>query len=222
MIGWRERRADTEAVQPRSPLMRGLSALPDAVSAGFFLLVWVAPMALGAGSVKTAMLIMMVEFIMVHSAGFLGTTAYAENISRANKVKALIGFTLFYLVFILSFSLIFAEWWPIIAFGWLLLAKFGIALDRRAPASDQRTRAQSGWGLSVIAYLGGVFSTLILPIPRLGISKELQPLFDIPGSGEWVDNPHTVVAFGALYFGFLAWVKWKDWLLPANELAKRT
>lgn len=205
---------------PRSPLLRGFSALPDAITAGFFLVVWVAPMAFGAGAVKTAMLIMIVEFILVHGAGFLGSTAYADNVSRANKVKALVGFTLFYMVFILSFSLIFKEWWPVLAFAWLLMAKLGIALDRKAPAAEHRIRAQSGWALAVMAYLGGVFATIILPVPRLGIGKELQPLFEIPGSGDWVDKPHTVVAFGALYFGFLAWAKWKDWVLPESNLPK--
>ncbi len=205
---------------PRSSVLRLLSATPDALTAGFFLVVWVAPLAFGAGAVRTAMLIMIVEFILVHGAGFLGSTAYAENVSRANKVKALIGFTLFYMVFILGFSLIFKEWWPVLAFAWLLLAKLGIALDAKAPPAEHRMRAQSGWALAVIAYLGGVFATIILPIPRLGISKDLQPLFEIPGSGEWVDKPHTVVAFGALYFGFLAWSKWKDWLLPESTLPK--
>jgi hypothetical protein len=205
---------------PRSALLRGFSAVPDAITAAFFLIVWVFPMAFGAGAVKTAMLIMIVEFILVHGAGFLGSTAYAENVSRANKVKILIGFTLFYMVFILSFSLIFKEWWPVLAFAWLLMAKLGIALDRRAPAAEYQMRANSGWALAVMAYLGGGFATVILPIPRLGMSKELQPLFGIPGSGEWVDKPHTVVAFGALYFGFLAWSKWKDWVLPISNPAK--
>lgn len=180
----RRRDAARRGKTPRSPVLRGFSALPDAITAGFFVVVWVAPMAFGAGAVKTAMLIMIVAFILVHGAGFLGSTAYADSVSRANKVKTLVGFTLFYMVFILSFSLIFKEWWPLLAFAWLLMAKLGIALDRKAPAAEYRIRAQSGWALAVMAYLGGVFATLILPVPRLGISRDLQPLFEIPGSGD--------------------------------------
>jgi hypothetical protein len=207
-------------MSPRSPLVRALAAVPDSITAGFFLLVWVAPMALGPGSVKNAMLLMIVEFVLVHGAGFLGSTAYAEDVPRARKVSALLGFTAFYMVFILAFSFLFKEWWPALAFFWLLVAKMGIALDRKAPAAEHRLRAQSGWTLSVLAYLGGAFATILLPIPRLGISEALQPELGIPGTGEWVDKPHTVVAFGALYFGFLAWSKWKDWVLPENQTPK--
>ena len=42
----------------------------------------------------------------------------------------------------------------------------------------------------------------------------------LTGSGEWVDKPHTVVAFGALYFGVLAWSKWRDWRLAVSTANK--
>ena len=30
----------------------------------------------------------------------------------------------------------------------------------------------------------------------------------LPGSGEWIERPYTVLAFGTLYFAVQAWVKY--------------
>jgi len=203
-------------VTPRSLLARLGAAFPDTVSALFFLSVWIAPMALGPGMVKTAMLIMLVEFILVHASAFLGSIAFSDKTSRPAKLRGLLLFTGFYLMFVLAFCFAFSAWWPVLAFGWLLGAKLTIAMDRRVPAPELLLRMQSAWAMSAMAYLGGVFLTVIAPIPRLGMTRDIQPLFELPGSGHWVSYPHTVVAFGAVYFGFLAWAKWKDWVLPAS------
>jgi len=34
-------------------------------------------------------------------------------------------------------------------------------------------------------------------------------------SGDWVDHPWKVLAFGALYFGVMAWSKFNELGLPA-------
>lgn len=190
------------------------AALPDAMTATFFAVVWIAPLAFGAGAVKTAMLIMLVEFILVHATAMIGSTVYSASMERAAKLKAVGGFALFYLVFVGAFALAFKAWWPLLAFGWLLLGKASIALDRRAPAAEQLRRLQSGWALAAMAYLGGVFLTTFVPLPRLGMTRSLHATFDLPGSGLWVDHPHSVVAFGLLYFGLLSLAKWRDWVLP--------
>jgi hypothetical protein len=70
------------------------------------------------------------------------------------------------------------------------------------------------WALQVVAYLAAVFATVLLPIPRLGITEAIQPQLGLTGSGLWVEHPQTVVVSGALYFGLLAWAKWKGWRLP--------
>ena len=193
-------------------------ALPDAVSAATFAVIWVAPLAFGAHAVRNGMLLMLIEFIMVHSAGFLGGLLFASDKSRKARVAALLGMGLFYTGFVAAFCLAFDAWWPLGAFGWLLLGKFIVIMDRSAISEEKKQRMQTGWGLSVAAYIGGVFLTSILPMPRLGMSAEVQPQFGLPGSGLWVEEPHRVIAFGLLYFGFLSWSKWKDW----NPGAKAT
>ncbi|MCC6506017.1 MAG: hypothetical protein IT475_11290, partial [Aquimonas sp.] len=44
-------------------------------------------------------------------------------------------------------------------------------------------------------------------------TEAIQPQLGLTGSGLWVEHPQTVVVSGALYFGLLAWAKWKGWQL---------
>jgi hypothetical protein len=59
-----------------------------------------------------------------------------------------------------------------------------------------------------------VFVTLLLPLPRLGLTPDIVASAGLVGSGYWIENPHSVVAFGLIYFGLQALAKGKDWLHP--------
>ena len=191
---------------PRSP-DRFLAALPDAVSALAFACLWAFPLAFGESGVRKGMLVMLVEFILIHSTAFLGAMAFAESASRTRRVAMLAGFALLYLGFIAAFSLAFDAWWPFLAFGWLLLGKLRIVFHARADSASGGVQAI--WALSALAYLGAVFATVFLPLPRLGLAEAVLPQLRLPGSGLWVEQPHRVVAAGMLYFGLLAWIKWR-------------
>lgn len=201
---------------PRLP--RLLSALPDGVTAAFFLLLWLQPLRFGEAGVCNGMLVMLVEFILIHASVILGNLAFAPGVGRRRKLASLAGFGGFYLLFIAAWSWTFREWWPFVAFGWLLLAKVGVALDTRRPAAERLHRMQSGWALATMAYLAGAFMTVFVPLPRLGITADVLPALALPGGGLWVDRPHTVIAFGTLYFGMLAWSKARDLRLPRAHL----
>lgn len=203
------------------PLERFASALPDAITAGYFLTLWLAPLAFGDHGVRNGMLIMLVEFIVIHSSGFLGAVAFGDIVSRSAKVKTLCGFAVVYLLFIAAWSYSFQAWWPFVAFGWLWIGKAVVALDKRLPTQERMMRMMSGWALSVVFYLGGAFMTVFLPIPKLGFSGIDMTRLDLPGSGEWIDNPHTVMAFGVVYFSLPAISKWRDWVLPASQFRFR-
>lgn len=186
------------------------AALPDAVTAGFFLIVWLAPMALGESAVRNALLIMLVEFLVVHSSGFLSSVVLADDAPRRSRVLAILGFSLFYLLFVAIFAWTFGEWWPVLAFGWLLLGKFVVVLGRQGTTAEQKQRMMAQWGVAVILYLLGAFVTTLMPLPRLGMTADLLPAFGLSGGGLWVEQPHRVVAFGFLYFALTAWNKWGD------------
>jgi hypothetical protein len=201
---------------------RIVAAFPDAVTAAVFALLWVAPLAFGASGVRNAMLVMLVEFVLVHASGFMGVIMLSDRTSRGMRVAALLGFAVFYLLFIGTFVAVFAQWWPLFAFAWLLLGKLAVVLGAHRLDVGERQRVQSTWALSVLFYLGGVFATTLLPLPRLGVQPDVLPLLGLTGSGVWVDAPHCVLAFGCVYFGLGAWSKWRDWAGAQWMATRRT
>ncbi|MCH8479331.1 MAG: hypothetical protein LAT56_15525 [Wenzhouxiangella sp.] len=50
-------------------------------------------------------------------------------------------------------------------------------------------------------YLLVAFVTVIVPMPRFGIT---DTDYGLPGAGLWMESPHIVVAFGAIYFSLLS------------------
>lgn len=199
-------------------LARTFGALPDALTAGFFVVLWVAPQLLWPQALRTGLLMMLVEFILVHAAGMLGGMVLAREGERSQRWKPIIGFGALYLVFIAAWSWQFQAWWPFLALGWLLAGKLSLVLQS-LPTADTRHQLQSNWAIGVMAYLAGVFLTTFLPLPRLGLTHPVVAAADLPGGGgHWLSHPQSVVAFGAFYFSVLALVKAFDWRLPASQL----
>jgi hypothetical protein len=201
------------------PIGRVAAALPDALSSAVFLLVWIAPGVLGPIWVKNLMVTMLLEFLTVHSGGFIGTTVANPDASRASKTKVVLGFGSFYLLFAGAFSLAFEAWWPIAVFAWLLLAKLAVVWLAPLPTAQEQARQAAFTGFAIAGYVVGVMLTSILPVPRSGIDEAMATAAAIPGSGLWVDEPHRVIAFGALYFGFMAWAKW-SWMPTSGPTAR--
>jgi hypothetical protein len=189
---------------PALPVSRRmLYALPDAITAGVFLYAWLAPLAWRKTLVAELMLVMLIEFILIHSAPFLGGIVLASEQDRKMRLQALAGFAAMYGLFIAGFALGFQSWWPVIAFTWLIAAKLVSVLTDLRHTKRQKQRMRGYWGVSALFYLLAVFATLLLPMPELGITRH-GTAYGIPGEGHWVSHPHTVIAAGFLYFGLLA------------------
>jgi hypothetical protein len=186
-----------------------LAALPDAITASAFASLWFAPLWLGPRAISNALLTMLVEFVLVHASGMLGGLLESRSHSRRAQVLALLGFGFLYSAFIGAFALTFFEWWPVLVFAWLLVGKLQDLFGASPADPAHRQRRQTMWAAQVVAYLAAVFITLLLPVPRFGISEAVQPQLGLTGSGLWVGQPQTVVVAGVLYFGLLAWLKWK-------------
>ena len=197
---------------------RLFAALPDAITAGVFLTVWVAPAVAGRERIKNLMLTMLIEFIVVHSSGFYGGILAMKDTSRVKREFALLGFATFYLIFVLAFSLGFGSAWPIWAFLWLLGSRFVHLWVAPANDDEATTRMMTLWAISVAAYVLGAIATVMLPLPALGITPAVIASLDLKGGGEWIARPYTVLAFGALYFGIQAWAKYA---LSGNATAQR-
>ena len=195
------------------PVGRLFAALPDALTCIAYLWTWLQPLRFDSDAVKTLMLVMLIEFLVVHSGGFLGVTVLSDGTSKLRKSFALLGLGCFYLMFAAAFSLAFDAWWPVWTFLWLLGSRFALVWLSPIPRESEADRQMALWGLSVAAYLGAVFAGVFLPLPELGIRHELLSSFGLTGGGLWVEKPQTVIASGAIYFAIMAVSKWK-WGAP--------
>ena len=189
-------------------IARMVGAVPDALTAVIFLVAWVAPTALGPPWVKDLMLTMLIEFIVMHSGVFYASIIGGSAQARATRSLFLVGLTAFYMLFIIGFSLAFKSTWPIVAFGWLFVSRFANIWIHPQLSERATAAVASQWAASAIFYIVGVFATLLLPLPSLGLTREFVASMHLTGSGVWIDHPHTVIAFGALYFAAQAWFKY--------------
>ncbi|TNJ33766.1 hypothetical protein [Arenimonas terrae] len=202
-----------------APRFSAWAAVPDGITALMFAVVWCFPFAFGALSVKTAMLTMLVEFFLIHATGFFTALDGNSRVPARLRIGSLAGLSLFYVLMIGAFAWAFGEWWPLLAFAWLVVGK--VLWARGDEAGDDATMwKMAAWAGSVAAYLFAVAVTSIVPLPRLGMREELQPRFGFGDSmsGAWVEQPQSVVAMGVLYFGLLCAAK----VLAARWQAKRT
>lgn len=192
---------------PLSFFQRLVHALPDAITASLFLYAWLAPLRWRENLVAELMLVMLVEFILIHSAPFLGSIVLASDQALRDRLKAFAGFTIFYSLFIGGFALSFGSWWPVIAFVWLVAAKLVSLLSGERHPERETQRMRGWWGVSAGLYLLAVFATLFLPFPEFGITRQGAAYGISASGGIWVSDPHTGIAAGCLYFGMLAATK---------------
>ena len=188
---------------------RLFAALPDAITCGVYATAWIAPTLAGPATIRNLMLTMLIEFVVLHSSAFYAGIAGAADVGRVKRLLLLSGLTAFYMFFILAFAAAFHSNWPIFAFGWLFLCRF-FHLWLRPAAAARETASQMGlWAASAVTYVIGGIATVTLPLPALGITPDFIATMHLPGSGEWIKRPYTVLAFGTLYFAVQAFAKYK-------------
>ena len=197
-----------QADSPASTIARVSAVAPDAATAALYLWTWIDPLHFGGGMVKSLMLVMMMEFLVVHSGAFIGLAVMSDTATARQKTLVIAGFGAFYMLFAGAFSLAFRSWWPALSFLWLLAAKFATVWLTPLPPAEETQRVKALWALSVAAYLLSVFAGVLLPLPALGITDDVIPKLGLVGSGLWIDHPQTVIASGAIYFFLVAWSKW--------------
>jgi hypothetical protein len=95
-------------------------------------------------------------------------------------------------------------------------------LFRQAPSGDERAFLQAGWAASAISYLLGVAVTVVLPVPRLGLTPAIVHALALPGSGLWISQPWRVVAFGALYYAAVGAFEWTGFRALRSGLPARS
>lgn len=183
----------------RMPFANIISGLPDLLLALTFLVTWIDPFALGGDMVPFLFQVMLLEFIIIHSTGFMGALMFVKK-DRKFKILAGLGLGTFYMIFAAAFGFGFHSWWPVITFGGLLFNRLLSILTGQAPDGEEMFFTMKMWAASVVFYLFTIAIVMILPFPALGVSTEQLGQLDV--SGEFVEKPHLVMAWGFLYFLF--------------------
>lgn len=200
------------AAYPASPIQtvgRVFGVLPDLLTGIACIIVWISPFAFGQDAVKTVVLMMLMEFLIVHGTGFFTSIAFSDSTPSGKRVLGMLGMLCFYGIFVAAFAYSFKAWWPVWVFAWLVLSKaLWIFINPRDRAAE-KDRQMKAWGFSTTVYLAAVFLGLMLPLPELGIRSSLQPQLGLSGSGEWIEHPHVAVASMAIYYFGIVWIKWK-------------
>lgn len=176
-----------------------LSAIPDFSLALLALITWIEPQRIGERYVGWFLTLMLLEFIVVHSAAFLGSVAFSDA-PKATRLSGTLGLAAFYTLFAGGFALAAKSWWPLLSFWGLIINRLLGILLGAAPSGAEKLYASRGWAAGAICYLGGVFATLFLPLPTLGVSSGMLGPIGENSSGVWVDEPQRVLAFAVLYF----------------------
>lgn len=189
-----------EPIEPRGYTIAHLiSALPSFFISGMFLITWIAPDAFGEKTITYLMLVMLLEFINVHAAGFMGTTIISDS-GRGTKATMIVGLGVFYTLFVGAFAASFEQWWPLWAFWGLVLNRLLGVLLGKALTGQERKMIETSWAIGVFCYVMLVFATVILPVPSFGVSSEVIARQGFTMGGLWIDEPYRLMAFGFLYF----------------------
>lgn len=179
---------------------RGLaSAVPDFTLALVFLIAWTRPDVLRLDVLRWLPQVMLLEFIVVHSSGFTAVVAYGDG-SRRRRALLVAGLSAFYLLFALGFALAFRSAWPVVAFVMLTLNRMLSVMLSPSSGSARLNLAITSWAGSAVVYLFGALFSVATPVPRFGLTPEVVARMALPGGGEWIERPWTVIAFGCVYF----------------------
>lgn len=195
------------------------SGAPEVGLGAAFLVTWVDPARFGTSMVSFALELMLLEFILIHSAGFMGVRAAKAGSTRA-RVIGILGLGLFYSLFVGGFCLALGRIRPLVSF-WIVTAQ-RLAGDLLDPKPGEETRAWFGTNLAVnaILYLLLAGATVMLPVPALGITPPVRQGLGIGGKGLWVDEPQRVVVLAGLYYvvrGVMTMGAWPRRAFPAQD-----
>ena len=129
-------------------------------------------------------MVMLLEFFVVHSAGFMGVVAASDQ-PRVRRLPLMLGLAGLYTVFTAAYSVDFGSWWMVGAFWSLMLNRLSSVAFGVAPPGDQQMFVGVSWAASVLFYLGSIFATVVPDLPGLGITPEVVARQGFRVGGAW-------------------------------------
>jgi hypothetical protein len=184
--------------------MHWLKAIPELISAGILLALWMEPARFGIEWFKSGVLALLLEFFVIHASGFMAVLMFDPEMSRAKRSALIMALSSFYILMMSAFAWGFDAWWMLYAFLWLIASKQVAIWHGGPPTERDRGIAIAAWALSVAVYLGSVAATAILDVPRLGVTDEVRASTGFTGEGLWEAEPWRALAGAVLYFTLMA------------------
>lgn len=202
---------------------RMTSATPEILASATYFAAWFAPASLPPGLPRSLVLAMLVEFLVVHSGGFLAGWMEHRGKGARKALPAVLVLAAMYMLFAGAFGLAFKSWEPVWIMGWLIGSRVLTVLVDHRDRREEIDRQRALWIAGAVLYLLLAFVCTLLPLPRFGVDGAARAAMDLPGSGIWIDDPHRPLAMGAFYFGLLAWIELRRWgPPPGTRPARRT
>ncbi|MGA7613587.1 MAG: hypothetical protein WBX15_00265 [Thermoanaerobaculia bacterium] len=194
---------------PTLSLSALFAALPDFALAGTFLITWIRPETFGVELVGRLVTLLLLEFITIHSAAFMGMAMMSRRASRTKRVGGILFLTAFYSLFAGAFSFFARSWWPILSFWGLVGNRLLQVLIGRVPEGREQDAVIAGWGITGALYVICVFIVTIAPIPSLGVSPSVVAAQHFSATGIWIEQPWRPLAGGFLYYLLVGWSELK-------------
>jgi hypothetical protein len=180
-------------------MIPSMASLPDFGVAAIFLITWIDPTYFGEKMVSHLVTVMLLEFLVVHSAGFMGFIVHGDG-SRGSRIAMILGLTFFYGLFAVGFSVGTGSWWPVQAMLLLTLNRMLPLFFGPLPDGSALNTVGAFWAASVVFYLFSVCVGVMAEVPPLGITPEVIAAQGMTAGGEWPEYPYKPIASGALYF----------------------
>jgi len=174
------------------PALRWSAAAATALTAAAYLALWLFP---GRDTDLTRSFVVAfgLEFFLVH-AGVMVPAARAAGRART----ALIAGVYFLIAAAVGLGL---GLWTFIGFAYLTALE--IVPSLRARADEVALTALAGVGKALL-YFAVVFTAMLLPVPRLGVSPDVESALALSISGVADPGPHNILCAGVAYFAILA------------------
>lgn len=188
-----------------------LGGIPDLVTAITCWIVWQSPGLLGATWVKTMVVVVLMEFFVIHSGAFMGIAANMPK-SRRNRILSQLGLIVFYGLLVCAFAAGLDERWLYAVFGWLFLSKLLVSWSAKRGSILAVREQMIDWPFAVAAYLGSIFTALFLfQDVRGGVTPQVFADAGLAGAGLMADQPWIALAAGTLYFAAMALWRMRIW-----------
>ena len=184
--------------RPIMSLLRLLAAAPDLALGVAFLVSWIAPNLIGPERARLATRLMLLEFIVVHSAVFVGYLATRHHLRIVNAAMGL-GVSAAYALFVWVIVSVTGEMWMFWSFAALTANRLMTLVVPGVPDSRRAAQLGTRWVLSTILYIVWIGFTTIVPIPAMGLDSSTVGFLPTE-SGLWVKEPQRVVVAAAGYF----------------------